>query len=405
MAIFFVDNENVYTYQDLFNSLNKSNEYYPFFKSNDIFKYLVNFIKALISNQSITLLDADVNLTEIDNVNDNDINVPASYDVKKWNDISEVINALQMSSSEIAIFTSGTTGQPKKVVHTVSTLTRAVRQGDKYKNQVWAYAYNPTHMAGLQVFFQAFINQNSLINVFNKTRSEIYRLIENYNITHISATPTFYRLLLPFDKVYPSVSRITFGGEKSDKKLYSSISQIFPAAKINNVYASTEAGSLFAAQGDCFQIPANILDKISVVDNELLIHKSLLGQSDSFEFDGEYYHSGDLIEWVDQEQGLFRFKSRKNELINVGGYKVNPGEVEEILLNIGEIRHVLVYGKANSVLGNILCADIQLKEGSLLTELEIKKTLQNKLQDFKIPRRIRFVDKMTLTRTGKLKRS
>ena len=198
--------------------------------------------------------------------------------------------------------------------------------------------------------------------------------------------------------------RVTLGGEKSDQHLYDSVVRIFPSAKINNVYASTEAGSLFAAKGDCFQIPEKIRYKFAVVDDELLIHKSLLGRSDSFNFDGEYYRSGDLIEWIDKELGLFRFKSRKNELINVGGYKVNPGEVENILLSIEGVKQVLVYGKANSVLGNVLCADIQLQDDSTLTNVDIKKALASQLQDFKIPRRIKFVEEFELTRTGKLKR-
>lgn len=81
---------------------------------------------------------------------------------------------------------------------------------------------------------------------------------------------------------------------------------------------------MFAAKGDCFQIPASIRDKFMVVDDELLIHRSLLGRSESFSFDGDYYHSNDLIEWVDQQEGIFRFKSRKNELINVGDIKSIP---------------------------------------------------------------------------------
>lgn len=121
---------------------------------------------------------------------------------------------------------------------------------------------------------------------------------------------------------------MTLGGEKSDKKLYDSIEKIFPNAKINNVYASTEAGTLFAAKGDCFQIPVAICDKFLIQEEELLIHKSLLGQSESFKFDGDYYHSGDLIEWVDETTGLFRFKSRKNELINVGAIRLIRGKLK-----------------------------------------------------------------------------
>ena len=148
-----------------------------------------------------------------------------------------------------------------------------------------------------------------------------------------------------------------------------------------------------------------IRDKFSVIDDELLIHKSLLGQSDSFQFDGDYYHSGDLIEWVNQEEGLFRFKSRKNELINVGGYKVNPGEVEDAINAYPGVRQSLVYGKANSILGNVLIAEVQLEDGAEVADLDIRKALQGQLQDFKIPRKIRFVEAFTLTRTGKLRRS
>ena len=403
--MFLIDNDKSYSYDDLLQSLNMSSEYCPLYKTSDIYSYFVNLIKALAANKTLVLLDSDLNPAEIDGVDEHLVNVKEEIAKKSYMSMDEIVEAIQNSKSEITIFTSGTTGQPKKVLHTVATLTRSVRTGERYVGQIWAYAYNPTHMAGLQVFFQAFENLNTLVNVFNKQRSEVYELINKHNITHISATPTFYRLLLPFEQEYKTVVRVTLGGEKSDSHLYENIKKIFPEAKINNVYASTEAGSLFAAKGDCFQIPEKIRDKFEVVDDELLIHKSLLGKSDSFKFEGDYYHSGDLIEWVDKESGLFRFKSRKNELINVGGYKVNPGEVENILLSIEGVKQVLVYGKANSILGNVLCADIQLEDGVLLTDVEIKKALRSQLQDFKIPRRIKFVEQMSLTRTGKLKRS
>ena len=107
---------------------------------------------------------------------------------------------------------------------------------------------------------------------------------------------------------------------------------------------------------------------------------------------------------MDQNEGLFRFKSRKNELINVGGYKVNPGEVENVINLIDGVKQTVVYGKANSVLGNVLCADIVVEDGCGLKESDIRKILSRQLQDFKVPRRIKFKDHLELTRTGKLKR-
>lgn len=402
--MFLFDNGKEYGYEDLLRALNEGLSYYPYYKTPDVFSYFVNLIKALAANKPMVLLDSDINPSEIDGLDESNVNVAESIESPLFQNMDEVVAAVQGSKSEITIFTSGTTGQPKKVVHSIATLTRSVRIGDRYKGQIWAYAYNPTHMAGLQVFFQAFENQNTLVNVFNQSREYVYQQIREKCITHISATPTFYRLLLPFEQAYESVIRVTLGGEKSDQHLYDSIMKIFPNAKINNVYASTEAGSLFAAKGDCFQIPGAIKDKFKVVDDELLIHKSLLGSSDSFKFTDDYYHSGDLIEWVDEAQGLFRFKSRKNELINVGGYKVNPSEVEVAIQDIEGVRQAMVYGKANSILGNVLCADVVLEPGFELSELDIKKVLGSQLQDFKVPRRIKFVEEISLTRTGKMKR-
>ena len=108
-----------------------------------------------------------------------------------------------------------------------------------------------------------------------------------------------------------------------------------------------------------------------------------------------------MIEWIDENQKIFKFVSRKNELINVGGYKVNPNEVEEVLLQNSKIKNAKVFGKPNAVLGNILSAEIVVFENQELEEAEIRNYLEDKLQNYKIPRRISFVEEIGLTRTGK----
>ncbi|MBF1591592.1 MAG: AMP-binding protein, partial [Prevotella shahii] len=289
MAMFLYDGEQEYSYDNLMSTLHQPKEYYPYYKNSILFSLLENLIKALITNQPIVLLDADINVSELKGIDEECINKAVSLPGFHFENIDDVIAALQTSTSTITIFTSGTTGQPKQVVHSIGTLTRSVRIGEKYQGQVWAYAYNPTHMAGLQVFFQAFENKNTLVNVFNNGRKAIYQKLEKYHITHISATPTFYRLLLPAEKSFDTVLRATLGGEKSDSNLHEEICKLFPLAKINNVYASTEAGTLFAAKGEYFQIPKQNRGLFRVDAGELLIHHSLLGKSDGFSLDGDYY--------------------------------------------------------------------------------------------------------------------
>src|SRR5690625_7799779 len=105
-------------------------------------------------------------------------------------------------------------------------------------------------MAGIQVFFQALLNENTLVPLFSKSRQEIISNIRSTAITHISATPSFYRMLLPLETELPSITTITFGGKRLDKNLEERIRTAFTNAKIRNVYASTETRALYSSHGD-----------------------------------------------------------------------------------------------------------------------------------------------------------
>lgn len=401
---FLISETLTVSYRDLLKRVSEAESYIPVPKEPNLFLFFTNLLTALVHDLPITLVDSDLSEEEILTLQIDNVNVPEMIRPLAIDTVKELAEKVIQSRSSVTIFTSGTTGQPKKVTHNFSNLSRAVKRNDRHRDDIWGFAYNPTHMAGILVFLQAITNGNPIVNLFNRPRNEVYSLIERAGITHLSATPTFYRLLLPMEKEYSTVKRITFGGEKSDIRLHNNIINIFPNAKVTNVYASTEAGSLFASNGSDFRIPQAIKDKIKVEESELLVHRSLLGNSESLILEGDYYRTGDLIDWVSKEEGIFRFISRKNELINVGGYKVNPQEVEDVIRNVEGIKDVRVFGKPNSVLGNVLCADILLTREKIPSEIEIKNEISNKLQDYKIPRRIKFVEDLNLTRTGKLKR-
>ncbi|MBO6200030.1 MAG: long-chain fatty acid--CoA ligase, partial [Chryseobacterium sp.] len=382
---------------------NHSQSYTDCYIYPDLRSFFLNWIFALVNEKNITLVDSDLSEKEITS-NNLAVDQIIKIDVpKRLNSVDELVNSIRYSNSEITLFTSGTTGFTRKFTHPLKNLIRKINISDERKNDVWGFAFNPTHVAGVQVFFQAILNQNLLVNVFMESKDFIINAIENHKITNLSSTPTFYRLLLPLDRLFDSVKKITIGGEKSDNHLISQVEKTFPNARINNVYGSTETGPLFSSENDEFIVQDKHIGLIKVVDDELYIHKNLFGKTTQLNLIDDFYATGDLIEWIDDEQRNFRFTSRKNELINVGGYKVNPYEVEDELTQHPKIRNVRVFGKPSAVLGNVICCEIELLSDTELKEEDIRHFLNGKIQNFKIPRKISFVEKIELTRTGKKK--
>ena len=411
MNIFLKDIENnkLATWDFLIDDINSTSLYNQYCKSADYYTVFKHIILSLLIDEEIILLDSDFTEFELMNLTgQSDYSEFIKPVAKNAGPIlgskKELIEKLTTPPEnwKITLFTSGTTGIPKKVSHNFKSITRFVKVSERNAKSTWGFAYNPTHMAGIQVFFQALLNGNSIIRLFGLNTKDIYNEISNNGITHISATPTFYRLLLPCDRTFQSVERITSGGERFNEKTFKQLNEIFPNAKITNVYASTEAGTLFASQNDIFSVRAEYEHLILVEKNELLIHNSLMGSTETNV--GEWYNTGDIIEIVSQKPLKFRFVNRKSEMINVGGYKVNPLEVEEAILALTGIKNVRVYSKSNSVLGNIICCEV-VANTNQITESYIRTFLQSKIQEFKIPRIIRFVDELSTTRTGKLKRN
>ncbi|QYR20251.1 fatty acid--CoA ligase family protein [Paenibacillus sp. sptzw28] len=408
--IFLATNVAEYSYSRLIEDLNAKGDYsvYVYVKYNHPYKIFLSIIHSLIYKYSIEILDGDFSAQELQALGIDPNRLEITRPVEKRLHIDSLDTLLDRVKDQdtwtLTLYTSGTTGRPKKVSHHLKTLIRNVRCSGKYSNNVWAFAYNPTHMAGLQVFFQALWNHNTIIYAFGGEQRNLPSLLQEYEITHISATSTFYRNAIPFMKgrEFPQVRRITFGGEKYDSGLEQQIKSIFTNAEIRNVYASTETGSLFVSKGNLFQIPDSIREQIRISErNELFIHCSLLGQSDSFSLEGEWFNTGDLVEQIDE--CLFKFTSRKSELINVGGYKVNPVEVENILLKVPGVIDLLVKGRENRVTGQILVADVVKSANADDQDLKrsIKHYAASCLQEWKVPRLINFVDSLPRTRTGK----
>lgn len=401
--IFYKNRSFVKSYNELFGDINKVKELDIVIKDKDPYVIFTKLITAIVNNISVILIDSDFSAKEIQSIGLKQDIIKQKESINSSNLINiDNFNEIIFTNSDwkLTIYTSGTTGLPKKVDHSIKSLTRNVKISNKFKSNIWGFAFNPTHIAGLQVFFQALLNNNTLVDIFAKERNVIIQEILESKITNISATSTYYRLLAPFDFISESVLTITSGGEKFDSLTINKLRYCFPHAKIRNIYASTEAGTIFTANGEIFSIPEKLKNSVKIKNNEILIKADLLGIINNNSC--EWYETGDIVEILNENPLEFKFIHRKNEMINIGGYKVNPLEVEEEIRMLDGITDSYVYGKKNSVLGTILCADIVSTKN--IEEKYLRHSLAEKLQNFKIPRIINFVDKLVTTRTGKVKR-
>lgn len=405
--LFFADIENEYTFNQLLEDINSIKSLPKVINENNTYNIFIYLILSIITEKEIVLLDSDLSGYEIEKLNlekDNEIEYELNINDFDLESLCSLSKKISDSKWQLTLFTSGTTGSPKRVKHSLNSLTKFLKVEPKRQNDIWALAYNPTHIAGIQVFFQAFFNLNSVVNVFNLEPKKIIDAIKRYRITNISATPTFYNLLLAEieNEVFEQIKTVTFGGEKFLNDLTEKLKKVFPLAKINNIYASTEAGSLFVSNGESFTIKDEFKDLIKFVNNELVIHRSIIAEIENFNKNEIWYHTGDLVEIISDNPIEFKFLSRVSDFINVGGYNVSPYEVEDVIRKFPDVVNVRVYGIKNKITQNILAADIVTK--FTINENHLKQFLNNNLQNYKIPRIINFVENLDLTRTGKIKR-
>lgn len=407
MNNFFIDSltNTSLTYYDLERELNSRDFVVLNPYKLEIKDYFYNLLLLLYFELDFIILDSDLSDNEILSLLKKPYNIERISVINTENvTISTLIDKIVTSKSKFTIFTSGSTGIPKSIEHSFIDFQRNVRTGFKYESLVWGLCYNPYHIAGLNVFFQAFLNQCTIVNLYKHSPLEIGHLINKWRLTNLSGTPTFFRILLGNNFFYPSVKTVALGGEKSDINLIEKLKKYFTNAKIYNIYASTEAGSILSSSGEFFCIKDNMKHLVKVINNELVIHKSLTGKIHNSFLNDDWYYTGDIIEFNDSKNIFFKIIGRKSDFINVGGYKVNPHEVESALNKIEGVLFSKVYGQKNSVLGNILVAELKIEEHKEINETIIRKLLSTQLQDFKIPRRYIFTDSIEISRTSKLKR-
>ena len=390
MSLFYRGTSENISYQSLIDSINASDVFYVEYKASSFVSFCINLLTGIINQKNIVLVDLE-SPGEIENPQ------PLKNEVKIKN-AAELIEKVMASTSEIGIYSSGSEGPPKLIYQPIARLAKSVRVEERYRDRSWGFTYNPAHSAGIQVLLQVLANSGTLVDLHLTRRKDIIAQMTSSGLDYISGTPTFYRMLAPFDFEIPSVKSVTLNGEKSTMALIDHMKQVFPNARIRNIYGSTEAGPLMSSETDVFTVPERLMGKLKVEDDQLYFHNSIVSNSVG---KSEWYPSGDLVELVETSPMMLRFISRKSRIINVGGHNVNPQHIEEALLTIEGIRDARVFGKENALIGNLLEAEVVVMEDYTYTEKDLMDALRLKFPPYKVPRIIRFVTAIKTGRTGK----
>jgi acyl-coenzyme A synthetase/AMP-(fatty) acid ligase len=324
-------------------------------------------------------------------------------------------------ATEWVLLTSGTTGVPKMVVHSLAALTGAINAPQPGEAPpVWATFYDIRRYGGLQILLRALFGNGSMVlsDAGEPVADHLHRLAA-HGVTHISGTPSHWRRVLMSSEcnvISPRYVRLS--GEIADQTILDALKRQYPAAAVGHAYASTEAGVGFEVNDGLEGFPAGILGddrdpSFKVVDGTLRIRSQrtasrYLGTAPQALMDEDgFIDSGDVVV---ERDGRYYFVGRRGGIINVGGLKVHPEEVEQIVNRHRAVKMSLVGARRNPITGAIVVADVVLHEAvqpgpdSDALKQDILAFCRAELPAHKVPAAIKFVASLEMTPAGKLVR-
>ncbi len=321
--------------------------------------------------------------------------------------------------TEWVLLTSGTTGRPKLVVHTLASLAGAIAESRPADGVVWSTFYDIRRYGGLQIFLRAALTGTSLVlSSAQETTADFLARAGAHGVTHISGTPSHWRRASMSSSAHliaPQYVRLS--GEIADQSILNLLRSLYPLARIAHAFATTEAGVLFDVNDGLMGFPADVIEHtphvVMKIENRSLRVRSArtarcyLGDHNHAIQDAEgFVDTGDVLEL---REGRYHFVGRGDGMINVGGMKVYPEEVEAVINGHPKVQMSLVRTKKNPITGALVVADVVLKVASEpastdMGELhhDILRLCRETLPSHKVPAAINFVPALAVAETGKL---
>lgn len=322
--------------------------------------------------------------------------------------------------TEWILLTSGTTGRPKLVQHTLTSLTGAIELESK-PGRVWSTFYDIRRYGGLQIFLRAILTGTPLVlKSAQETGAKFLARAGALGVTHILGTPSHWRRAL----MSPAANSITpeyvrLSGEIADQAILNNLRLQYPQATIAHAFASTEAGVAFVVEDGLMGLPSESLMHTPGVEMQVeggtlrvrsdrTATRYLGADSPPLKDADSFVDTGDAMELRD---GRFYFVGRRDGIINVGGLKVHPEEVEAVINRHPEVGMSLVRSRKSPITGAIVIADVVLRtppstnDGRTpLLQRDILEFCRGELARHKVPAAINFVPSLDVADSGKMVR-
>lgn len=299
-------------------------------------------------------------------------------------------------SAGLVLFSSGSTGKPKGILHDFNQVA------EKFRIQRQAVVAIPflmiDHFGGINTILAITSSLGTVVTVSERSAANICSAIERYKVELLPATPSFLTLLMA-SKLYSefdlsSLKRITYGTEVMPQTTLDRVLKAFPGVTLQQTYGLSEVGVLRSQSrddgslwvrigGEGFQ--TRIVDGILWIKSEFAMVGYLNAPSE-FDADG-WFNTQDR---VDVDGDYFRILGRVTDLINVGGQKVYPAEVEDVILNLENVLDVAVFGEQHNLLGQIVVAKIVLEHPETVESVKrrVRQACLAQLSSYKVPAKV-----------------
>src|SRR6202790_2800901 len=339
--------------------------------------------------------------------------------------IPGLVNRSGSVATEWILLTSGTTAAPKLVLHTLQSLGGALpTRPPSGTRSIWSTFYDIRRYGGLQIYLRAVLSGSPLVlSSAGEPTVDFLARAAAAGVTHISGTPSHWRRALMSGAAAALNPRyVRLSGEVADQAVLDNLRAVYPNALVAHAFASTEAGVAFEVNDGLAGFPQALVDNLSgenielkVVDHTLRIRSGrtaarYLGTApEVLVSDDGYVDTGDVVELV---EGRYYFRGRMGGIINVGGLKVYPEEVESVLNADPRVRMSLVRGRRNPITGAVVVADVVLaapanpatSDAPDVVRDDLLTACRSVLAAHKVPAILRFVPALKFTSAGKLVR-